>query len=259
MLERILNAIKRDQDFRLRVARGTIPGVSAVHIYGRNPSVDTTERVLWSAGAAAYTWLSAASTVRVKAGGNAADTLAGAGARKVLVRGLNSSWTETTEELSLAGASASSPTSTSFFRVLEAYVSEAGTYATPVNTGDILIETTGGTEVARLLAGRAQSRLGLYTVPSGYTLYLTRILVSVEGNKSATLRLTQRQQAQVVAAPVQAARLVNEWPALSGVAELRHDTWEGYPACTDIWLTAQTASGTTAVSAEMEGFLVASA
>lgn len=249
--------IPSEIDYRLHVALGAVQDVSGVHIFGRNPGVDTTERFLWAPGAVDYGgFLAAASALRIKAGGNAADAAAGAGARKVLVTGLNANFVEVSEEVTLAGASASSPTTTTFIRVLEAHVTDCGAYATPYNTGDISIETTGGVEVIRMLAGRAQSQVGIYTVPAGKTLYVARMSITIEGNKAATVRLYQREDADVVSAPVTARRLVQEWPSLDQYAEIVHETWEPYAAKTDLWFTAFTASGTTAVSAELEGYLV---
>ncbi len=255
--EQIRNALQQDTGYRLRVAMGLVPGVSTVHLYGRSPGVDTTERVLWAPGAAAYGgWLSAAAPVRVKAGGNAADAAAGNGARKVLVTGLDADFAEASEEITTNGASASSPTATSFIRVLEAHVTDCGSYATPYNTGDVSIETTGGVEVIRMLAGRAQSQVGVYTVPAGKVFYLAHVGVSVEGSKAATLRLWMRANAGDVVAPYTAQRLVNEWPVFQGALERRHETWEAYAAKTDLWVSGFAALVSTACSAEIEGYLV---
>ncbi len=256
--EQIRNALQQDTGYRLRVAMGLVPGVSTVHVRGRNPGVDTTERVLWAPGAVEYGgFLTAPSAVRVKAGGNANDTAAGTGARRVLVTGLDGNLGVATEELVLAGASASSPSSSTFLRLLEAHVTDCGSYTSPYNAGDVSIETTGGTELIRMLAGRSQSQVGVYTVPAGHTLYVARLSVAIEGNKVATVRLWRRSDANVVTAPCTAKRMLHEWPLLATVADLRGEGWESYPAATDLWFAAYTASGTTAVSAELDGYCVA--
>ena len=75
------------------IARGLIDGATVVHKFGRNADVAnaTWEGVLQTA--AQFPWLTAATTVRVKAGGNAADDVSssplGAGAHEITVQGLS--------------------------------------------------------------------------------------------------------------------------------------------------------------------------
>jgi hypothetical protein len=60
------------------------------HGFGLAHSVGTSYEPVTSAGA--FNWLTAASAVRVKAGGDTNDTAAGTGARTVLVTGLDASF-----------------------------------------------------------------------------------------------------------------------------------------------------------------------
>lgn len=85
--------------------------------------------------------------MRIKAGGNAADTAAGAGAREVTLIGLDASGNVVTEAIATNGISASSATTNSFIRLYRAYVSASGTYATAAagsHTAAIVIENSAG-------------------------------------------------------------------------------------------------------------------
>lgn len=241
-------------DFRLSVATGKYPGVSTVHQFGRAIALGTTESVV--ALGAPSPFLAAASAVQVKAGGNAADTADGAGARTIRVEGLDASLEPVSADITLAGASASSPTSTAFLRVFRAYVLTAGTYATPYNTGDIVIETTNGTELATMGAERGEAQGGFYTVPAGVVAYVAVVEGRVEKGKPATLRLYQRRDATTTSAPVAARRLMQEWPLVDEDFGGPRATWEAYPAGTDIIITGQTASGSATADVELELFLV---
>ena len=108
--------VSRPNDWRLDVARNRWSAITSVHKFGENPAVGTTEEDIWFGGGL-YNWLQSAATVRIAAGGNAADDSAGAGAREIQVEGLDSNWDEATELITTNGASASTATSTSFIRV----------------------------------------------------------------------------------------------------------------------------------------------
>lgn len=120
-----------------------------VHKYGRNPSgVLNTETAITADGALFFP--SAASTVRIKAGGSVNDTANGSGAREVTVIGVDGDGLEISEAIATNGASASAATTLEFFRIYRAYVSKSGTYLTSgvgtqgTNQADIVVEDSGG-------------------------------------------------------------------------------------------------------------------
>jgi len=240
----------------LAAAMGRDGGIITVHKFGRSEAVGTTEGVIIN-GTAPAPFLTAAATVRVASGGNAADTAAGAGAREVTFSGLDATGAMVSEAVPTAGTSASASTTTEFIRMPRVYVSSAGAYATPYNTGDMKIETTAGVELVTIPAERGQSQIGFYTIPLGYTGYLAEAGGRVESGKAATVRLYQRQNILDTTVPVNARRLVQEWPGVSGdTFGGTHSTWERYPALTDIIMTGETTSGTTRVNVEFELYLV---
>lgn len=112
----------------LDIARGRYPGVATFQRFGHNPAVPNTAfEPIWS-NSGAYAWPTAADSFRIAAGGNAADTAAGAGARSVVVQYLDADWKIQTETLVTAGASASASSSGTAIRFIRAWVGASGTY-----------------------------------------------------------------------------------------------------------------------------------
>lgn len=246
-------------DFYLEVAKGNITGHSLVHKFGANPAVPngSFEIVSSISVAGRGIFLAAPSTVRVKAGGDAADTLAGAGARKIIVKGIDDSLNEVTEEIDLAGASASSSTTTSWWRVHRAWVSEAG--ANAINTAIITVEITAGTQdLIQIDAGVGQSLHTVFSVPTGYDAYILSTIVTVDSTRSADFRMYKRENFNDVAAPVNSIRIQHSWVGIDGTfvhKEVSPDKICSTPC--DIWVEAQGNNSTPSVSADVELLLVA--
>jgi hypothetical protein len=246
-------------DFYLEVAKGNITGHSLVHKFGVNAAVPNGSFEIVSSISAAGLgiFLAAATTVRVKAGGDAADTLAGAGARKIIVSGIDDSLNEVTEEIDLAGASASSSTATSFWRVHRAWVSEAG--ANSVNTAIITVEITAGTQdLIQIDAGVGQTLHAVFSSPTGYDMFLLSATVTVDSTRSADFRIYKREQFDDVSAPVESIRVQEEWVGLENdfVFKPASPTKISSLPC-DIWVEAQGNNSTPSVSADLEILLVA--
>ncbi len=173
-------------DLYLAIQLGLVPKYSIVHKYGRNPA---TANGSWQGVlqmAAQFYFPTAATTVRVKAGGHANDTAAGAGAQAVTVLGLDDTGALASESIELAGASASSSTSTSFWRIFRAYITplRAGAYGGTLPTTAIMIEdTAGANDMITILAGEGQTQYGAYAIPLATTGYLLSIAFSSESSK----------------------------------------------------------------------------
>jgi hypothetical protein len=235
-------------NFLLEVGKGNIAGHALRPVFGYNPDIgaSTTEDINFSG---ALNFLQAVSAVRIKVGGNAADDTAGAGAQTVLVDGLDSAFLEVSETLTTAGASASSPTTQTFIRVNKATVVNVGTYGAGAastagaNTGNIEIETTGGTLLMTIEAGVGSSENSLYTVPAAKSAHLVRLSITPDSAKAADIRLWKRLNADDVSTPFGAKNIVRRYPGLLNPIEREADAHIIFSAKTDIWLTATTGSG----------------
>jgi hypothetical protein len=246
------------KDFLIEVQKGLISGHSIVHKFGRNDAVPN--------GSFAHISLTpfdiadfrtSAVSMRVKAGGNAADTAAGAGAREVTIQGIDSSFSETSEAVATAGASASSATTATFWRVHRAWVSSAGTY-TGANTGAVVIEDSGGgADFITIAAGEGQTQYCGWTVPTGKTAYILSVHLTCDSVKPADIRLFTRDNIDDVSAPMDSKRLKLYWDGITGVfGFVPRSPNEGISEKSDIWFEAQGSGASTEVSCDFELLLV---
>lgn len=243
--------------FLIEVHKGNVVGHSMVHKFGRNAAVPSGS---WAfVNLLAFTgWpLSAPTTVRVKAGGNAADTAAGAGAREVTVQGIDDSFNEVSETIATAGASASSATSASFWRVHRAWVSAVGTYGDG-NTGAITIENSGGgTDLIQIGVSMGQTQFTGYTIATGKTGYLLGWHGRVANGGVANLAVYTRDDIDDTSAPMKAKRMRTGASAVAGgfSTGLQHPFLTINPKA-DIWVEAMGIGGTPAVSSQLDLLLV---
>ncbi|KKM13231.1 hypothetical protein LCGC14_1718360 [marine sediment metagenome] len=249
--------VSMSQDFFTEVRKGNIPGHSIIHKFGKNDAVPdgTFEGILQVA--AQFNFLEAGTTVRIKAGGNAADDAGGVGARSVHILGLDSNGLETSEVLATNGINASLSTTTVFCRVYRTHVHSVGSYGV-ANTDDIIIENTAGTiDLIIILAGEGQSQYGSYSTPSDKTGYLLSVHVHVDGKKPADVIVYIRENFNIVAAPMEPKKLKYSFDGILG-----NDGHEGkapmliLPSWTDIWLEARGSGAQTEVAIDFEILLV---
>jgi len=225
-----------------------------VQKFGRNSSISGPLEDIWTVGGA-YNFLTAADTVRVAAGGDAADTAAGLGAREITVEGLDAQGNEISETIATAGISASASTTESFIRINRAYVSASGAYGA-ANTANVVIQTTGGTTVAQIDAGLGQTLQAIYTVPRGKTGFITRVQVS--SSIALDVLLTTRSDILASAAPYQAPRIRQFWANVqftTAATQTNLDSFIEVPELTDIWISGQNGSASD-VSASFDVTLV---
>ena len=245
------------KDFLIEVQKGNVAGHSMVHKFGRNDELPNGSWEVINLLGSTWPILSAATTVRIKAGGNAADTAAGAGAREVTVQGIDSNGDETSETIATAGASASSATTASFWRIHRAWVSSVGTYGS-ANTAAVTIENSGGgTDLIQIAADEGQTQFAGFTIPSGKTGYLISLHLTVDASKAADFRVFTLNDITDTTAPMASKRLKLYFDGVLG--ELRYvpkGPELSLSALTDIWIEASGGGAGTEVSADFELLLV---
>ena len=239
------------RNFFFEISEGELPGWSVVHKYGRNPNgANSTEDTVNDLGEMQFP--TAASTMRIKAGGNAADDASGAGAREVTIQGVGASGEFISEAVATAGASASSSTTASFLRVFRAFVSASGTYATTgtgtggTNQGAITIENTAGdTDFIRIAANEGQTQYAGYTIPADKTGYLKSATITVDSTKVADVLFYTRADITNTTAPVAARRLKLYFDGVAGLLSFKPETPIRLGSGMDTWWTfIPTANGT---------------
>lgn len=251
-LQRVINSADSDRNF------GLLNYQTAGRKFGHNNTVGTGAfETLWT-----YTadWIPAqsAETIRIKAGGNAADDTAGAGAQTVEVTFLDGNWDEVTETIVTAGASASLATTATCIRLLRARIVNIGTYHGH-NTGAITFEqTTSAAIMGYIDADAGTTEQAIMSVPQGKTLYITNILVSVGQADSADVRIKHVAAANDVTTPFRAGYVEWEIEDFSGAQTFQPRTYLKFEEYADIYCEAQriTGSGSARVSIDFDYILI---
>jgi hypothetical protein len=234
---------------------------------GHNTSIPAgqTEDV-WHGTLALYPgWLQSSERLRIRAGGNANDSSNGSGARSVVLQPHRSDFTWIDDEsvvLTTAGASASAPTTESFQRCIRAYVKTTGSYANGTtngaNAGPIVIETVSGIEIATIDTGDNDAQMSMFTVPAGFTLWLSAFSMAVDANQPATVSMYYRSAANIVSAPFSARRTLLTATGVTGLIQFPLGFRVALPEKTDVWVRATSAAGAGAsgVSVAYSGLLL---
>jgi hypothetical protein len=204
-----------------------------------------TESMFWDTpGETEFPYLNYAGpkSVRVRVGGNAGDTSAGTGARRINILGLVDGL-PSFEQIQLTGAAASAYTSKKFDRVFLAVVASVGSVM--FNIGAITIEDDSGKALAYVAPGASLSTMAFYTVPMGYQMHMRSIRAWVEGNQSE-VGITAYFRAN-------ALDVDNDSPIIKGFRafdikntsplDTRNEAGLALAAGTDFWITATGDSG----------------
>lgn len=182
----------KHEDFNLQVARGQIQGHKTLFKFGNNEDINGSLETIWSYGGL-YVYPTSAIQMKVSST-SANDTSGGTGARTIVVSGLNATYDEVSETVVLNGQTAVL-TTTTFIRVFRSFVVTAGTGATAAGTIYIGTGTvTAGvpaTVYAQIVLGENQTLMALWTVPAGYTLYISRGTFSAASNNAAQYILSK--------------------------------------------------------------------
>lgn len=226
------------EDFNLQVARGQIQGHSTLNIYGYQTAIGTSFIPVWE-NATAYTYPVAATQMHL-AGSNG-DTAS------IVIQGLDANYNMISETAVLNGTTAVT-TVKSYLRINSLRVS-VGSATNPA--GVVTLKDLTDTIIyAQINAGVGRSQAAIYTVPAGYTFYLSRIDIntSLNGSNFATYQNKTVDVNGVVQLTQQAPFAIN------------YHTQRVMPRPflekTDIQLQCKVNSTTGAVSISQEGYLI---
>lgn len=229
---------RRVEHFDLQVARGQVPGHTTLNIYGYQPSVGTSFIPLWE-NATDYVYPPSATQMNL-AGSNG-DTAT------ITINGLDSTYAMISESVVLNGSTPVTTTK-SYLRVNSMFVS-AGSATNPAGTVT-LKDLTNTTIYAQINAGVGRTQAAIYTVPAGYTYFLSRVDIntSLNGNNFATYQNKTVSPAGVVQLTQQAPFAINY--------RAQRVMPRPFAEKTDIQLMAKVNSTTGAVSISQEGYLI---
>jgi hypothetical protein len=166
-----------ERDIFLSIPSGRIPYTNVVNKFGRNQDIDTTLEDIWDGGGV-YSWPTSASITHIRA---AIDSAATQG-MTIEVQGLDADYNLTVQNATLDGTN--STTEVELTTPLIRCFRMKNTSSTD-NDQAIQAGPTGFATInAQISIGFNQTLMALYTVPAGYTAYLTNFWAGV--NKSVT-------------------------------------------------------------------------
>ena len=159
------------------IASGAVTGHSHINKFGYSDSILNLSTI-WD-GQNIYTYSTSAGAVTV-----ASSSTDDAGA-VIEVQGLDASYHLVTQDITIDGTGA-----TNLIRVFRARVKTPASGET-CNVGDISVNI-GGQLRAKILAGKGQTLMAVYTVPAGKTGYLLNLTTSVDKNVDVIYKLLAR-------------------------------------------------------------------
>ena len=251
-----ISRVGKTEPFELQVARGQITYHEFEHKFGFYDSVDTNLTTIWSQGGV-YSYLSAASTLYISSS-STADTGAGTGARTVTVSGLDNNFDQKVETVTLNGQSGVELNGSTWFRVNRIVVNTAGSGG--ANAGVLYVGTeatpSGGVptnKYATVGIGDNQTLMCIYTVPRGYTAFVTQkdVSASSSAGKFAILSLVARPFGGVF-------NVKDRVLSSSGYSTIEYPYPLKFIEKTDIEIRAKadSAGGTVTVSASLDMILI---
>ena len=248
------------QNYIIAVKQGNVEGSFIVNKFGRNANVGTSFVPVSVGGLYPRKQPTGATTLRIKAGGDANDTATGTGAREVTIEGINATGSLTQEAITTAGASASTNTTNTFIRVFRAWVSESGSYSGASHASSITIEDSSSTEdwitIDATETEEGQSECAVYTVPKGYNAYVFDIYPTIESNKLVSLRFFKQGGVLSESAPYEAKRSQISWSGLSQSPNSVPGIFGAFETGTDIGFMAKVSTGTAHVAVDFSILLV---
>jgi hypothetical protein len=154
------------EPFDLQVARSQVDGHTGIEIFGYSAAIaNTAQGPMWEGqtqSGGLYAYPSAAAPL-VLVSDSATDNTT----RSVVIDGLGAGFVPLTETIALNGTS-NVTTTNSFLRI------NGMSMLNSTNTGNITASIS-STVYAKISAGIGQTQMSIYTVPAGYTFYLSYI------------------------------------------------------------------------------------
>lgn len=228
--------------WNLQVATGGIPGVVGLSISGYSSNVGISFQPAWEDGA--YTYLGSAQQLLLWSE-SASDTNV-----SVLISGLDATYAPITETVVLTNGTTGVTTTNSFLRVNNISLTR-----TPQNVGILHVGTSDKATTLAYIgttsnnsAGRSQ--MTVYTVPAGYTFYLTQSnwYTNQTGSQTALYRSWTQSPSGLI-------NIVLTFPMQQQYNSTKVVP-RPYPEKTDIQWQCASSSGSSKIGGQIEGYLI---
>ena len=163
------------------IAAGEVGGYSHINKFGYSNDISSLSTI-WD-GSTLYTYSSSAGTVTVS--GTSGDDGA-----VIEIQGLDTNYNIVVQDVTLDG-SGDGTASTNLIRIFRARVKTPAAGET-TNVGLLNINIAGAVR-AKILAGKGQTLMAVYTVPAGKTAYLLNLSLSVDKNVDVIYKVMVRE------------------------------------------------------------------
>ena len=232
--------------------------VQGITTFGRHVAVpNATFEPIAPAGLLLF--LEAPDTMRIKAGGDAADDATGAGARSVKITGLavvGNDIRRASETIVTSGVSASAATTLLWWRIDLVEVDSVGTYGV-ANTAEIIIENV-NTPLDRITIPIevGSSEVAVFSTPDDHEFHIEQVIVSVDAVQAAEIRMLFRTEFDVVVAPMKPLVTKRTFEASVGETTFSLKSPLVCPPLTDIFFEGSAGAATASVTVSMDGKLI---
>jgi len=226
----------------LAIAKGEVNGYSVLNVFGYQPAVGTSDICVWE-DAAPYVFPTSAVTMTVVSTSASDDT----GLGKVIISGLDADYNILVEVVDLDGVNPVTTTN-AFLRINNVRLSVAGLNQV-TNIGTITVSHAGVT-YAKILPSVGQTQMSQYTVPNGYSFYLTRVNSYAQQNGG-----TNNFNTYSVVASNSVSYTVLQSPYFQIYEAMRVGPFK-YSEKTSVQWRSRTNTNTSAVGMVIEGYLV---
>lgn len=233
-------------EWYMAVARGQIPGATVQNIYGYQSVVGTTTIPIWE-NSTAYTYPASATTMLLYSS-SASDTNV-----SINIFGLDTNYNRLTETLVLTNGTTGVSTVNQFRRINAIAVN--GT-VNPVGTIYLSNGAKTVTYAQINLTGAqsdGRSQMSIFTVPNGYTFYLTRVSAYSTPTNNVQRYFNYRVWTRNITTGI--ITILQQAPFISNYATTRVSP-RPYTQKTDIQWQVGASADTGAVSVAIEGILI---
>ena len=231
-----LNSITRQartEPFDLQVARGQITGHTAVSIFGYQATVSNVAIPIWE-NATAYTFATSATALSI-ASSSATDVSPAA----VTINGLDANFNPISENVVLTGTAVAT-TIGSYLRVNSMIMT--GVASGQTSNAGVITAKQGSNILGQINTGIGKSQSTVYTVPNGYSFYLSLAEVNTSNSYTSANIVTYKVQATDNNSGV--TKNVLQQPFVSIYTANRTSEPFLYPAKTDIQWQLSTSTST---------------
>lgn len=234
----------KNEAFNLQVARGQITGHRGLRINAYNLSLDNALTTIWPKDVI-YVFPPSA-TVMTVSSSSTLDTT-----QLVLIQGLNANYTEIQEVVAINGQTPVN-TTRAYKRINRLQI-VAGNLAGNLSVGvGTVTDGVPATTYGYIAAGDGLSQSTVYTIPAGWTLYVTQNVIAVGGLASTASSTVDFKLNNLTGS----SYLLGRFTQGNDSTVMVLDPPVGLPEKSDIYANATVPTGTGTVSIALSGILI---